>query len=78
MLQKPRVEDPLWRKHNSTHYSPNKYVLLTNMRETEGYDEVMLGTHRAKWKEDTVDKRKLCTNVVDMKPIKEILQLKSI
>ncbi|WMV57990.1 hypothetical protein MTR67_051375, partial [Solanum verrucosum] len=33
-------------KRSSTRYSPNEYILLTNMGEPEGYDEVMLDTHR--------------------------------
>ena len=33
-------------KWSSTRYSHDEYILLTNIRETEGYDEVMLYTHR--------------------------------
>ena len=32
-------------KRSSTHYSRNEYILLTDMGEPEGYDEVMLDTH---------------------------------
>jgi len=33
-------------KRSSTRYSPNEGILLTDMGESEGYDEVMLDTHR--------------------------------
>ena len=35
-------------KRSSTCYSHYEYILLTNMGELEGYDEVMLDTHRDK------------------------------
>ena len=28
-------------KRSSTRYSPNEYILLTDMREPKGYDEIM-------------------------------------
>ena len=37
-------------KRSSTRYSHDDYILLTNMGEPEGYDEVMLDTHRYKCK----------------------------
>ncbi|WMV57491.1 hypothetical protein MTR67_050876 [Solanum verrucosum] len=36
-------------KRSSTRYSPNECILLTDMGEPKGYDEVMLDTHRDKW-----------------------------
>ena len=55
-------ETSCWRstreKWSSTRYSPNEYILLTDMGEPEGYDKVMLDTHRDRWVEDMEDERK--------------------
>ena len=40
------------------------------MGEPEGYDEVMLDTHRDKWKELIVDNHEFCRSVADRKPVK--------
>jgi len=45
-------------KRSSTRYSPNEYILLTDMGEPEGYDEVMLDTHRDRWVEAMEDEMK--------------------
>ena len=45
-------------KQSSTRYSPNKYILLTDMGEPEDYDEVMLDTHRDRWVEAMEDEMK--------------------
>ena len=60
-------------KRSSTHYSHDEYILLNNMGEPEGYDEVMLDTHRDKWKELIIDKHEFCRSAVGsfgMKPAK--------
>ena len=45
-------------KWSSTRYSPNEYILLTDMGEPKGYDEVMLDTHRDRWVEAMEDDMK--------------------
>ena len=45
-------------KRSSTRYSPNEYILLTDMGEPEGYDEVILDTQRYRWVEDMEDEMK--------------------
>ena len=45
-------------KRNSTRYSSNEYILLTDMGEPEGYDEVILDTQRYRWVEDMEDEMK--------------------
>ena len=57
-------------KRSSTRYSHDEYILLTNMGETEGYDEVMLDTHRDKWKELIVDNHAFCSSVAGRKLVK--------
>ena len=57
-------------KRSSTRYSHDEYILLTIMREPEGYDEVMLDTHRDKWKELVVDNHEFCKSVAGRKPVK--------
>ena len=47
------------------------------MGEPEGYDEVMLDTHRYKWKELIVDMHEFCRSVADGKPIKSYFTLSS-
>ncbi|WMV32378.1 hypothetical protein MTR67_025763 [Solanum verrucosum] len=60
----------IWEKRSSTHYSPNECIILTDIGEPEGYDEVILDTHRDKWKEAIVEKHEFCGSVVGMKPVK--------
>ena len=62
-------------KRSSTRYSPNEYILLTDMGEPEGYDEVMLDTHRDKWKELIVDNHEFCKSVAGRKPVKSYFTL---
>ena len=57
-------------KRSSTRYSHDEYILLTNMGEPEGYDEVMLDTYRDKWKELIVDNHEFGRSVADRKPVK--------
>ena len=57
-------------KRSSTRYSHGEYILLTNMGEPEGYDEVMLDNHIDKWKELIVDNHEFCRSVADRKPVK--------
>ena len=45
-------------KRSSTHYSRKEYILLTDMGEPEGYDKVMLDTHRDRWVEAMEDEMK--------------------
>ena len=45
-------------KRISTRYSHDEYILLTNMGEPEGYNEVMLDTHRDRRVEAMEDKMK--------------------
>ena len=45
-------------KWSSTRYSPNEYILLTDMGEPEGYNEVMLYTHWDRWVEAMEDEMK--------------------
>ena len=47
------------------------------MGEPEAYDEVMLDTHRYKWKELIVDMHEFCRSVADGKPIKSYFTLSS-
>ena len=57
-------------KRISTRYSHDEYILLTNMGQPEGYDEVMLYTHRDKWKELIVENHEFCRCVSRRKPVK--------
>ena len=45
-------------KQKSTRYSPNEYVLLTDMGEPGDYDEAMQDTHRDEWVEAMEDEMK--------------------
>ena len=57
-------------KRSSTRYSHDEYILLTNMGEPKGYDEVMLDTQRDKWKELIVDNHEFFRSVACRKPVK--------
>ena len=57
-------------KRSSTCYSHDEYILLTNMKEPEGYDKVMLDTHRDKWKELILENHEFCKSVAGRKPVK--------
>ena len=57
-------------KRSSTCYSPNEYILLNDIGELEGYDELMIDTHRYKCKELTVDNHEFCKSVAGRKPFK--------
>ena len=45
------------------------------MGEPEGYDEVMLDTHRYKWKELIVDSHEFFRSVAGKKPVKSYFTL---
>ena len=56
-------------KRNSTSYSHDEFILLTNMGEPEGYDEIMLGTNINKWKELIVDNHEFLRSMAGKKPV---------
>ena len=45
------------------------------MGEPEGYDEVMLDTHRYKWKELIVDNHEFCRSAAGRKPVQNYFTL---
>ena len=57
-------------KRSSTLYSHYEYIVLTNMGEPQGYYEVMLDTHRYKWKELIVNNHEFLRSVAGRKPVK--------
>ena len=62
-------------KRSSTRYSHDEYILLTNIGEPEGYGEVMLDTHRDKWKELILDNHEFFRSVAGRKPVKSYFTL---
>ena len=57
-------------KRSSTRYSHDEYILLTNIGEHEDCDEVLLDTHRHKWKQLIVENHEFCRSVAGRRPVK--------
>ena len=64
-------------KRKSTRYYHDEFILLTNMREPEYYDEVILDANINKWKELIVDNHEICRSVAGRKPVKSYFTLSS-